>query len=130
MYLNVRNRFPRIKLPPSRMISGRKIEKISIFASIHPLHTLNQGQGSVFTLRECAQSIPCIKLLTRVQLSNVGPAGLILIGVKLLIFKKLSMRIEPVDPTLLNFPDRTGGFLIHCTMSFSGKRGISIGQVF
>src|SRR5688572_7700696 len=50
------------KINSGRMISGRKIETFSIFASIHPNHTLNQGQGSVFTLRECAQSISRIKL--------------------------------------------------------------------
>ena len=39
-----------------------KIRKCLIFASIHPPPSLNQGQGSVFTLRECAQSIFRIKL--------------------------------------------------------------------
>jgi hypothetical protein len=39
-----------------------KIESFSIFASIHRIHSLNQGQGSVFMLRECTQSISRIKL--------------------------------------------------------------------
>jgi len=37
-----------------------KKEKISIFASIHQLHSLNQGQGSIFMFHESAQSIPHI----------------------------------------------------------------------
>jgi hypothetical protein len=36
-----------------------------IFASIHSPHSLNQGQGSVFMLRECAESISPIKLPLR-----------------------------------------------------------------
>src|SRR3954470_12723725 len=39
-----------------------KIRKCLIFASIHPPHFPNQGQGSVFMLRECAESISRIKL--------------------------------------------------------------------
>src|SRR3569623_1000971 len=39
------------------MILSEKFQNFSIFASIHTFIFLNQGQGSVFTLRECAQSI-------------------------------------------------------------------------
>ena len=39
-----------------------KIEIFSIFMSIHRIHSLNQGQGSAFMLRECAKSISRIKL--------------------------------------------------------------------
>jgi hypothetical protein len=39
------------------MILREKFQKFSIFASIHTYISLNQGQGSIFTLRECAQSI-------------------------------------------------------------------------
>jgi hypothetical protein len=49
------------KTTPDRCFQG-EIEIFSIFASIHRIHFLNQGQGNVFMLRECAQSIPPIKL--------------------------------------------------------------------
>ena len=39
------------------MILREKFQNFSIFASIHTSISLNQGQGSIFTLRECAQSI-------------------------------------------------------------------------
>src|SRR5205085_2710866 len=39
-----------------------KIRKCLIFASIHPPHSLNQGQRSIFMFRECAESISRIKL--------------------------------------------------------------------
>jgi hypothetical protein len=44
-----------------------KIEIFSIVASIHRIHSLNQGQESIFMLRECAQSISRIKLLLYVS---------------------------------------------------------------
>ena len=40
----------------------REISTCSIFASIHTLISLNQGQGSIFTIRKRAQSIPRMKL--------------------------------------------------------------------
>src|SRR3569623_465596 len=39
------------------MILREKFQNFSIFALIHTSISLNQGQGSIFTLRECAQSI-------------------------------------------------------------------------
>jgi hypothetical protein len=42
-------------------IRAKKV-KFSIFASIHQLHSLNQSQDNFCILRECAQSIPRIKL--------------------------------------------------------------------
>src|ERR1700761_537449 len=56
-FRNVRNRFP---ASTNLRIDGFliKIRKCLIFASIHPPPSLNQDQGNVFTLRECAQSIP------------------------------------------------------------------------
>jgi hypothetical protein len=39
-----------------------KKRKVSIFASIHQLHSLNQSQDNFFMLRKYAQSISCIKL--------------------------------------------------------------------
>src|SRR3954465_15409465 len=43
------------------MILREKFKNFSIFASIHTSISLNQGQGSVFTLRKCAQSFFRIK---------------------------------------------------------------------
>src|SRR2546430_17691287 len=45
------------EITPKNIILREKFEKFSIFASIHTSISLNQGQGSIFTLRECAQSI-------------------------------------------------------------------------
>ena len=50
------------KITPRNMILREKFQNFSIFASIHTSIFLNQGQGSIFTLRECAQSIFRIKL--------------------------------------------------------------------
>jgi hypothetical protein len=43
-----------------KLVYERK--KISIVASIHQLHSLNQNQDNFFMLRKCAQSILHIKL--------------------------------------------------------------------
>ena len=48
-------------------------KKSLIFASIHPLPSLNQGQGSVFTLRECAQSIPHLEKPRNRRFSHKNP---------------------------------------------------------
>src|SRR6185437_2600282 len=45
------------EITPRNMILREKFQNFSIFASIHTSISLNQGQGSIFTLRECAQSI-------------------------------------------------------------------------
>src|SRR6185437_4064853 len=45
------------EITPRNIILREKFENFSIFASIHTSISLNQGQGSIFTLRECAQSI-------------------------------------------------------------------------
>jgi hypothetical protein len=45
------------EITPRNMILREKFENFSIFASYHTSIFLNQGQGSLFTLRECAQSI-------------------------------------------------------------------------
>jgi hypothetical protein len=39
-----------------------KLEIFLIFASIHRIHSLNQGRDNFFLLKKCAQSIPHIKL--------------------------------------------------------------------
>jgi hypothetical protein len=49
-------------------VSGNEVgvltrkSKNFLFSSIHQLHSLNQGQASVFIVRKCAQSIPRMKL--------------------------------------------------------------------
>src|SRR3569833_1026718 len=45
------------EITPRNMILRQKFQNVSIFASIHTSISLNQGQGSIFTFRECAQSI-------------------------------------------------------------------------
>jgi hypothetical protein len=45
------------EITPRNMILREKFQNFSIFASIYTSISLNQGQGSIFTLRECAQSI-------------------------------------------------------------------------
>ena len=45
------------EITPRNMILREKLQNFSIFASIHTSFSLNQGQGSIFTPRECAQSI-------------------------------------------------------------------------
>src|SRR3954447_14934615 len=45
-----------------RAIRDRKGPRPFSFSDIHTPDSLNQDQGSVFKLRECAQSIPRIKL--------------------------------------------------------------------
>ena len=45
-----------------RTMISIKIQNFHIFASIHTSISLNQGQGSIFMLRECAESISRIKL--------------------------------------------------------------------
>ena len=50
------------EITPRNMILREKFQNCSIFASIHTSISLNQDQGSIFTLRECAQSIPRMKL--------------------------------------------------------------------
>jgi hypothetical protein len=45
------------KITPRKVILRQETQNVSIFASIHTSIFLNQGQGSIFTLRECAQSI-------------------------------------------------------------------------
>ena len=45
------------KITPRKMILRQETQNFSIFASIHTYISLNQGQGSIFKLRECAQSI-------------------------------------------------------------------------
>src|SRR3954465_4963214 len=45
------------EITPRNMILREKFQNFSIFALIHTSISLNQGQGSIFTLRECAQSI-------------------------------------------------------------------------
>ena len=45
------------EITPRNKILREKFPNFSIFASIHTSTSLNQGQGSIFTLRECAQSI-------------------------------------------------------------------------
>ena len=49
------------------------IEIFSIFASIHRIHSLNQGQGSVFMLRECAQSISRLEKPKNRRFSHKNP---------------------------------------------------------
>jgi hypothetical protein len=46
----------------SSITSAIPSSKFSIFASIHDLYSLNQGQGKIFTLRNLFQSIFRIKL--------------------------------------------------------------------
>ena len=53
---NMRNRSSAWNFPQKYDFEG-EISKFSIFASIHTSISLNQGQGSIFMLRECAQSI-------------------------------------------------------------------------
>src|SRR6202012_342360 len=50
------------EITPRNMILREKFQNFSIFASIHTSISLNQGQGSIFTLREYAQSIPRIRI--------------------------------------------------------------------
>ena len=45
------------KITPRNMILRKKFQNFSIFASIYTSIFPNQGQVSIFTLRECAQSI-------------------------------------------------------------------------
>ena len=45
------------EITPRNMMLREKFQNFSIFASIHTSISLNQGQGSIFTFRECAQSI-------------------------------------------------------------------------
>src|SRR6478752_5569539 len=45
------------EITPRNMILREKFQNVSIFASIHTSISLNQDQGNMFTLRECAQSI-------------------------------------------------------------------------
>ena len=45
------------EITPRNMILRQKFQNVSIFASIHTSISLNQDQESIFTLRECAQSI-------------------------------------------------------------------------
>ena len=55
---NAHNRFSAWNYPPEIWF----FQNFSIFASIHTSISLNQGQGSFFTLREYAQSIPRIRI--------------------------------------------------------------------
>ena len=68
----MRNRFPAQK---NLRIDGFliKIRKYLIFASIYPPHSLNQDQGSVFTVRECAQSIPRLEKRNNRRFSYKNP---------------------------------------------------------
>src|SRR6185437_4890582 len=50
------------EITPRNMILREKFQNFSIFASIHTSISLNQGQGSIFTLRECAQSTFRLKI--------------------------------------------------------------------
>ena len=50
------------KITLRKMILRQETQNVSIFASIQTFISLNQGQGSIFKIRECAQSIPRIKL--------------------------------------------------------------------
>jgi hypothetical protein len=45
------------KITPRKVILRQETQNVLIFASINTSISLNQGQGSIFTLRECAQSI-------------------------------------------------------------------------
>ena len=45
------------KITLRNMILREKFQNFSIFASKHTSISLNQGQGSIFTIQECAQSI-------------------------------------------------------------------------
>jgi hypothetical protein len=45
------------EITPKNMILREKFQNFSIFASIHRSISLNKDQGSIFTPRECAQSI-------------------------------------------------------------------------
>src|SRR6185312_14542377 len=74
------------EITPKNMILKEKFQKIFIFASIHTSISLNQGQGSIFTLRECAQSIfriilPLYRLFWQKKFSTEND---------LLSFKKMS----------------------------------------
>ena len=50
------------KITPKKMILRQETQNVSIFASIRTSISLNQGQGSIFTVRECAQSIFCLEI--------------------------------------------------------------------
>ena len=50
------------EITAKNMILRGKFQIFLIFASIHKPISLNQGQGSVFKVRECAQLISRIKL--------------------------------------------------------------------
>ena len=50
------------EITPRNMILREKFQNLSIFASIHTSISLNQGQGSIFTLQECTQSIFRLKI--------------------------------------------------------------------
>jgi hypothetical protein len=52
----------RIKLPPKRSFSGRKFKNFRFSLQYTHSDSLNQGQRSVFKLRECVQLISRIKL--------------------------------------------------------------------
>jgi hypothetical protein len=52
---------PRLEKPKNRRLS-HKNPKMFDFRFNTPIPSLNQGQGSIFKVRECAQSIPRIKL--------------------------------------------------------------------
>ena len=47
--------------------------KCLVFASIHPPLSLNQGQGSIFALRECVQSIPRLEKPKNRRFSHKNP---------------------------------------------------------
>ena len=52
------------EITPGNMILREKFQHFSIFASIHTTISLNQGQGSIFKLRKCAQSISEARFFT------------------------------------------------------------------
>ena len=63
---------------PRNMILREKFQNFSIFASIHTSISLNQDQGSIFTIRECTQSIfrmilPLYRLFWQKNFSEISP---------------------------------------------------------
>ena len=58
---------------PRNMILRKKFQIFSIFASIHTSISLNQDQGSIFKLWECAQSIPRLEKPKNRRFSHKNP---------------------------------------------------------
>ena len=61
------------EITPRNMILREKFQNFSIFASIHTSISLNQDQGSIFNLRECAQSIRRLEKPMNRRFSHKNP---------------------------------------------------------